>query len=330
MKAKIPKICVHMARYLVQHRAADKEGIFRLGGAFHRIQSIVTDVIAGNYDDGFDSLDGKFIENGGCVSSVPSIPNMEAPIHEVASVLKKFLRELAEPIIPNRLHAAGRAIVNLHANQSRGANVTPSLQIIEHVQNVILLLPSHTRNMLQFTLDLATWVARNQQCNQMTAENLGRVLGPNLITYTPVLQGGVRPSRTTGLDAFDWVNKFFEICVLANGECVPGKTPGEYPSATSPLFSLGEDMRKTIRQATMAVITTTVNLPRVDNNQGLLRRPATHFANVGVSVSTVALPVPLPRPIQSQTAFFYNPDPSRAYSNLFQENRVNKKSRFLL
>ena len=87
---------------------------------------------------------------------------------DVAALLKQFLRELPQPVVPRIYH---QVLASAFASQERAENFLLCL----------LLLPSDHLASLSFLLRHLNTVARSASTNKMTAANLAIVLSPNLL-----------------------------------------------------------------------------------------------------------------------------------------------------
>lgn len=95
----------------------------------------------------------------------------QQPIIQLTAFVKKFLRELPEPLLTTNLYR-----LFLSCNKA----TTP----IEAIHYTICLLPKPNRDILFVILALLNWVARHSNENKMDYENLARVIAPNIL-YVP-------------------------------------------------------------------------------------------------------------------------------------------------
>merc|ERR1719285_1496449 len=87
---------------------------------------------------------------------------------DVASLLKQFLRELPEPVIPRNLHTI---LSSCHQ----------STQPLDNLQLALLMLPPTHLATLTFLLAHLNTIAKASGDNKMGAANLAIVLSPNLL-----------------------------------------------------------------------------------------------------------------------------------------------------
>ncbi len=137
---------------LVRRKDLNKRGIFRKSGAQTAVRA----------------LHKRFILAERCdLSAVPSP-------HTLASLLKLSLREMGDPLIPE---ASASEIVRIVADNTDKV----SQDSIRLIKQCVKKLPAARRSLLQFVLEFLRKVASESGENMMTADNLGTVVGPNLM-----------------------------------------------------------------------------------------------------------------------------------------------------
>ncbi|XP_017291566.1 rho GTPase-activating protein 36 [Kryptolebias marmoratus] len=150
----VERCCNHIENYGLQ-----TVGIFRVGSSKKRVRQLRED-----FDMGVDiQLDE------------------EHSVHDVAALLKEFLRDMPDPLLPQELYPAF-----LHANLLRGAE---QLQYLQHL--LYLLPPCNCDTLLRLLSMLQTVQSFAQDSigtndeeipgNKMTAANLAVIFGPNLL-----------------------------------------------------------------------------------------------------------------------------------------------------
>lgn len=97
-------------------------------------------------------------------------------VHSVASLLKQYFRELPESIIP---FASYQEFMNI-AMRFQGSS---KLDEVEELRNAMAALPQDNYNVLKFLCSFLDLVAQKTDVNKMSAENLARVFGPNIIRH---------------------------------------------------------------------------------------------------------------------------------------------------
>ncbi|XP_042368152.1 rho GTPase-activating protein 36 isoform X2 [Plectropomus leopardus] len=150
----VERCCNHIETYGLQ-----TVGIFRVGSSKKRVRQLLED-----FDMGVDvQLDE------------------EQSVHDVAALLKEFLRDIPDPLLTRELYPAF-----LHANLLRGAD---QLQYLQHL--LYLLPPCNCDTLLRLLSLLHTVQSFAQDSvgtndeeipgNKMTAANLAVIFGPNLL-----------------------------------------------------------------------------------------------------------------------------------------------------
>ncbi|RPA89826.1 RhoGAP-domain-containing protein [Choiromyces venosus 120613-1] len=151
-------IVVAKCGVFLKDKATDVEGIFRLSGSAKRIKDLQTI---------FNSPDkyGKGLDWTGYT------------VHDAANVLRRYLNQLPEPIIPLEFYS-----------RFRDPLVTPPegqeiLLAIRSYQRLISQLPPLNRQLLLYILDLLAVFASKAEQNLMTASNLAAIFQPGLISH---------------------------------------------------------------------------------------------------------------------------------------------------
>ncbi|XP_052001854.1 rho GTPase-activating protein 36 isoform X2 [Xyrauchen texanus] len=150
----VERCCNHIQTYGLQTL-----GVFRVGSSKKRVRQLRED-----FDSGIDV-----------------VLDEEHSVHDVAALLKEFLRDMPDPLLPRELYRAF-----LHTNLLRGADQLMYLQ-----QLLYLLPPCNCDTLLRLLTLLHTVQEKahnstgpNQEeisGNKMTAANLAVIFGPNLL-----------------------------------------------------------------------------------------------------------------------------------------------------
>ena len=90
---------------------------------------------------------------------------------QLAAFIKRFLRELPEPLLTWKLH-------KLFIMSSKATTLIGALNMIHYA---ICILPKPNRDILLTILTLLNWVAQHSCENKMDFENLSRVMAPNIL-----------------------------------------------------------------------------------------------------------------------------------------------------
>ncbi|KAF3931972.1 hypothetical protein ABW20_dc0102397 [Dactylellina cionopaga] len=141
----------------LKDKATDVEGIFRLSGSAKRIKDL--QVI-------FNSPDkyGKGLDWAGYT------------VHDAANILRRYLNQLPEPIIPLDYYDKFR-----HPLQGQGTIDEPDA--IKTYQRLISELPPLNRQLLLYILDLLAVFSSKSDVNLMPAPNLAAIFQPGIISH---------------------------------------------------------------------------------------------------------------------------------------------------
>ena len=141
-KLPIPFVLYHMVTTLLKKGAESHEGIFRLQGHLRNVETMAED-LNNNHDS---------------ISS--------APINDIASLLKKFIRDLADPIVPIAKLDELRDVYESDEKDYLG---------------FILTLPKIHYNTLVYLIGFLQQMAKAQEVTRMTENNLAIVFAPNIV-----------------------------------------------------------------------------------------------------------------------------------------------------
>ncbi|PHH52970.1 Rho-GTPase-activating protein 5 [Ceratocystis fimbriata CBS 114723] len=164
-------IVVAKCGVFLKDRATGVEGIFRLSGSEKRIKELKTI---------FDSPDryGKGLVWEGYT------------VHDAANVLRRYLNDLPEPVVPLDLYEKFRqplkGAVMRAPNHNEGShllqNVDPN-HVIARYQNLITELPPLNRQLLLYLLDLLAVFAAKADENRMNSQNLAAIFQPGMLSH---------------------------------------------------------------------------------------------------------------------------------------------------
>ncbi|KAF8467309.1 hypothetical protein BDZ91DRAFT_141027 [Kalaharituber pfeilii] len=146
-------IVVAKCGVFLKEKATDVEGIFRLSGSAKRIKDL---------QNIFNSPEkyGKGLDWTGYT------------VHDAANVLRRYLNQLPEPIIPLEFYDKFRAPLKLRAEDA-----------IKVYKRLISQLPPLNRQLLLYILDLLAVFASKSEQNLMTSQNLSAIFQPGLISH---------------------------------------------------------------------------------------------------------------------------------------------------
>uniref|UniRef100_A0A8C5X9J1 Rho GTPase-activating protein 24 n=1 Tax=Malurus cyaneus samueli TaxID=2593467 RepID=A0A8C5X9J1_9PASS len=147
---QVPILVQKSAEFIREHGVSE-EGIFRLPGQDNLVKQL---------RDAFDA------------GERPSF-DRDTDVHTVASLLKLYLRELPEPVVPwlqyEDFLLCGKA---LEADESKGH---------QELLKQLSLLPRDNYNLLSYICRFLYEIQLNSSVNKMSVDNLATVIGVNLI-----------------------------------------------------------------------------------------------------------------------------------------------------
>ncbi|XP_022262519.1 GEM-interacting protein isoform X5 [Canis lupus familiaris] len=145
----------------IEQRALGVQGIYRVSGSRVRVERLC-----------------QAFENGRALVDMSG----NSP-HDVSSVLKRFLQELTDPVVPFHLYDAFISLAKtLHADPGHDPGTpSPSPEVIRSLKTLLVQLPDSNYNTLQHLVAHLFRVAAQFEENKMSANNLGIVFGPTLL-----------------------------------------------------------------------------------------------------------------------------------------------------
>lgn len=145
----VPMLVEKCVQFILEF-GLDEEGIFRLPGQENQVK---------HFREAFDA------------GERPSFPS-DTDVHTVASLLKLYLRELPEPVVP---------WTQYQDFLDSALNVDPSTAAGKEKLDVqIALLPKVNYNLLSYVCRFLFEVQSHSKVNKMSVENLATVMGVNL------------------------------------------------------------------------------------------------------------------------------------------------------
>ena len=147
----VPPIVFECVMYLMSC-ALQKQGLFRVSGVYDEVIQLKKQ---------FSNLSKRV-----------NLSKMKADPHAVATVLKAFFTELAEPLIDPEIRSA---LIKCSENESDLESCTKKSQV------ALAKLGLHTRLTLYVLLQFLHNLSLHEKFNKMTADNLGIVFGPCLL-----------------------------------------------------------------------------------------------------------------------------------------------------
>ncbi|KAF4977341.1 hypothetical protein FZEAL_6113 [Fusarium zealandicum] len=164
-------IVVAKCGVFLKEKATSVEGIFRLSGSEKRIKELKTV---------FDSPDryGKGLVWDGYT------------VHDAANVLRRYLNDLPEPVVPLDLYEKFRDPLRGATKQAVGDAEGPQFvdnfnekAAIERYQRLITELPPLNRQLLLYILDLLAVFAAKADENRMNSQNLAAIFQPGMLSH---------------------------------------------------------------------------------------------------------------------------------------------------
>ncbi|XP_063259298.1 rho GTPase-activating protein 45 isoform X3 [Prinia subflava] len=163
----------------IEKRALKTKGIYRVNGVKTRVEKLC-----------------QAFENG-----KELVELSQASPHDISNVLKLYLRQLPEPLMPFRLYneLMGLAKESLQGGEAKGrggkggpelvdkgADTDPVvLSLVLKLRELLKELPCENMATLQYLLQHLRRIMEVEQDNKMTSGNLGIVFGPTLMRPRP-------------------------------------------------------------------------------------------------------------------------------------------------
>ncbi|KAG8454628.1 hypothetical protein GDO86_001012 [Hymenochirus boettgeri] len=158
----------------IEARALNMKGIYRVNGVKTRVEKLC-----------------QAFENG-----KELVELSQASPHDLSNVLKLYLRQLPEPIIPFRLYNGfmGLAKESLRGTeagkgprlQDKGPGTEPEVKaMVTCLKELLKDLPQENKTTLQYLVQHLRRVSEQEQLNKMSPSNLGIVFGPALMRPRP-------------------------------------------------------------------------------------------------------------------------------------------------
>ncbi|KAJ5787912.1 hypothetical protein N7457_002902 [Penicillium paradoxum] len=163
-------IVVAKCGVFLKEKATDVEGIFRLNGSAKRIKDL---------QEVFDSPEryGKGLDWSGYT------------VHDAANVLRRYLNQLPEPIVPLEFYERFREPLRIYQRQvleDKGiaeADKFDHAKAVETYQNLIIELPPLNKQLLLYILDLLAVFASKSDQNRMPSANLSAIFQPGMLSH---------------------------------------------------------------------------------------------------------------------------------------------------
>ncbi|XP_023659151.2 rho GTPase-activating protein 25 [Paramormyrops kingsleyae] len=162
---RLVPILVQKCADFIREHGLNEEGIFRLPGQDNQVKQ---------FRDAFDA------------GERPSFPS-DTDVHTVASLLKLYLRELPEPVVPcGQYQSFLDCTHQLNPNGREGRDA---------LEMQISFIPKANYNLLSYVCRFLNEVQLNSKVNKMSVENLATVFGVNLLK--PQIEDPVTMMKST-------------------------------------------------------------------------------------------------------------------------------------
>jgi len=146
--SNVPLVVEECLKYLMEHKAYEELGIFRISGVFTHIKELKV-----KYDKG-----------------IPVDLNEVIEVHTVSGLLKLYYRELPETPFT----------FNLIQNINETENIENIEERSEAIANILSLLSIFNVSVLKALFQFLNVVAQHEEINKMGVSNLGIIFTPSL------------------------------------------------------------------------------------------------------------------------------------------------------
>lgn len=111
------------------------------------------------------------IHNSADINKMHSI--IDGDIHALAGLLKRYLKKIPDPIIPQELYNSYISIAKIDNDQVK----------LERLTEIIDIIPDANKNTLYALLKHLTLIADNERWTKMNSSSLATVFAPTLIRH---------------------------------------------------------------------------------------------------------------------------------------------------
>ncbi|OBZ82928.1 Rho GTPase-activating protein 24 [Choanephora cucurbitarum] len=156
-------LCFHE----ISRRGLRTEGIFRLSGATCEVVALQKKINICTPEER-KAIDASVYD-----------------VHTLASLVKKYLRELPEPVIPNGFH-----------EQLQQVNLSDAREGIRQLSAILIKLPFHNRQLIHAILLMAVKIQLHVEKNMMCPEALATVFAPVCTGFEQSLRKDTMPKSS--------------------------------------------------------------------------------------------------------------------------------------
>lgn len=146
-------------RYLLSEQSLSTQGLLRIPGSVDEIQYF-----------------RKLFDEG------KEVDFKNASVHDIAGLLKEFLRKMPEPLIPTLYNARVRTYVEEH----RKANNLDERELLEVLREVIEQLPQENLSLLAILIRFLSFVVFYSDINSMNIDNVIKCIVPTVGCYPAI------------------------------------------------------------------------------------------------------------------------------------------------
>ncbi|XP_021107590.1 rho GTPase-activating protein 22 isoform X2 [Heterocephalus glaber] len=186
--SRLAPMLVEQCVDFIRERGLAEEGLFRLPGQADLVRGL---------QDSFDCGQKPLFDS-------------TTDVHTVASLLKLYLRELPEPVIPFARYEDFLSCAQL-LTKDEGEG---TLELAKQVRN----LPQANYNLLKYICKFLDEVQSHSDVNKMSVQNLATVFGPNILR--PPLEDPVTIMEGTSL-----VQHLMTVLIRKHGQLFTAPTP---------------------------------------------------------------------------------------------------------
>uniref|UniRef100_S4R5C3 Rho-GAP domain-containing protein n=1 Tax=Petromyzon marinus TaxID=7757 RepID=S4R5C3_PETMA len=159
----VPLVVETMVQFLEEHVSVhtglESEGLFRVSGSVRAVERL----------------------RQAWEADVTSDGRGQADVSSVAGLLKLFLRELPDGVVPASLLPSF-----LQAHRDSAGD---EMRLAESLRLLLAQLPGENHALLRYLCSFLVRVAQHQEVNLMSPQNLGTVFGPNFFRVSPGMEG---------------------------------------------------------------------------------------------------------------------------------------------
>ena len=127
--------------------------------------------------------------------------------HDIATLLKRYLNSLSEPLVPLTLYDSFRnpIIKDPKINDHKE-------KIIKKYENIYMLLPQQNRHLILYLVGLLNLFASNDKKNLMPASNLAAIVQPSILSH---------PKHEMNPEEYEISRTVIEFLILHASDIIP-------------------------------------------------------------------------------------------------------------